>query len=62
VKLISESLLEITIDFLKEVRENSGACLVGLIDDLENVMQTPSVVGGDKPEEIRRRRLSDSVD
>jgi len=62
VKLISESLLEITIDFLKEVRENSGACLVGLIDDLENVMQTPSVVGDDKPEEIRRRRLSDSVD
>ncbi len=62
MKLISESLLEITIDFLKEVRENSGACLVGLIDDLENVMQTPSVVGDDKPEEIRRRRLSDSVD
>ncbi len=62
MKLISESLLEITIDFLKEVRENSGACLVGLIDDLENVMQTPSVVGDDKPEEVRRRRLSDSVD
>ncbi|MCX7095256.1 MAG: hypothetical protein NTY50_17645 [Methylobacter sp.] len=62
MKLISESLLEITIDFLKEVRENSGACLVGLIDDLENVMQTPSAVGDDKPEEIRRRRLSDSVD
>ncbi|MGZ8222795.1 MAG: hypothetical protein ACXWT0_14205 [Methylobacter sp.] len=62
MKLISESLLEITIDFLKEVRENSGACLVGLIDDLENVMQTPSVAGDDKPEDVRRRRLSDSVD
>lgn len=59
MKLISESLLEITIDFLKEVRENHGACLVGLIDDLETVMQTPSVAGDDKPPEVRRRRLSD---
>ncbi len=59
MKLISESLLEITIDFLKEVRENHGACLVGLIDDLENVMETPSVAGDEKPADIRRRRLSD---
>ena len=42
MKLINESLLEITIDFLKEVRENDGICLVGLIEDLENVMQSPS--------------------
>lgn len=59
MKLISESLLEITIDFLKEVRENDGIFLVGLIEDLENVMQTPSWVGDDKPKETRRRRLSD---
>lgn len=59
MKLINESLLEITIDFLKDVRENNGVCLVGLIEDLENVMRTSSMCSDHKPEETRRRRLSD---
>lgn len=61
MKLINEPLLEITIDFLKEVRENKGICLVGLIEDLEHIMQTSSF-SDDKPEEPRRRRLSDEID
>ncbi|MDO9049574.1 MAG: hypothetical protein Q7U66_17795 [Methylobacter sp.] len=61
MKLINEPLLEITINFLKEVRENSGICLVGLIEDLENIMQTPSFSDA-KLEEPRRRRLSDEID
>ncbi|MGZ4953869.1 hypothetical protein [Methylobacter sp.] len=61
MKLINESLLEITIDFLKEVRENDGICLVGLIEDLENVMQSPSECTN-KPEEPRKRRISDQDD
>lgn len=61
MKLINESLLEITIDFLKEVRESSGICLVGLIEDLENVMQSPTF-NDDKQNPPRRRRLSDQID
>ncbi len=61
MKLINESLLEITIDFLKELRESNGICLVGLIEDLEKVMQTPST-SDDKPKPPRRRRLSDQTD
>ncbi len=61
MKLINESLLEITIDFLKEVRESSGICLVGLIEDLESVMQSPTF-NDDKQKPTRRRRLSDQID
>ncbi|MGZ5007572.1 MAG: hypothetical protein ACXWE9_08870 [Methylobacter sp.] len=61
MKLINESLLEISIDFLKEVRESNGICLVGLIEDLEKIMQSPSF-NGDEPKDPRRRRLSDQVD
>jgi len=61
MKLINESLLEIIIDFLTELRESNGICLVGLIEDLEKVMQTPST-NGDKPKPLRRRRLSDQTD
>ncbi len=61
MKLINESLLEITIDFLKEVRETNGICLVGLIEDLENIMQTPSF-SDDKQKPPRRRRISDEID
>lgn len=61
MKLINEPLLEITIDFLKEIRESNGICLVGLIEDLENVMQSPSFNDANqKPP--RRRRLSDQTD
>jgi hypothetical protein len=62
MKLIHESLLEITIDFLKEIKENDGIFLVGLIEDLENTMKTSSVVGEDTPKETRRRRISDQTD
>lgn len=61
MKLINEPLLEMTIDFLKEVRENNGICLVGLIEDLEKIMQSPSFTD-DKLEPPRRRRLSDEID
>lgn len=61
MKLINEPLLEMTIDFLKEVRENNGICLVGLIEDLEKIMQAPSF-SDDKLEKTRRRRLSDEID
>lgn len=61
MKLINEPLLEITIDFLKEIRESNGICLVGLIEDLEKVMQSPSFNDiNQKPP--RRRRLSDQID
>ncbi|HEY8218823.1 MAG TPA: hypothetical protein VIF86_01870 [Methylobacter sp.] len=62
MKLINESVLEITINFLKDVRESNGICLVGLIEDLENIMQTPSVCVDDQPKSIRKRRLSDQED
>lgn len=61
MKLINESLLEITIDFLKEVRDRDGICLVGLIEDLENVMQSPTF-NDEKQKPPRRRRLSDQTD
>jgi hypothetical protein len=61
MKLINEPLLEITIDFLKEIRESNGICLVGLIEDLESIMQSPSYID-DKPKQPRRRRLSDDVE
>ena len=61
MKLINESLLEITINFLKEVRESNGICLVGLIEDLETIMQAPSFNDDNLPPP-RRRRLSDQTD
>jgi hypothetical protein len=61
MKLINESLLEITIDFLKEVRETNGICLVGLIEDLEKIMQSPNF-SDDKQPPPRRRRITDEVD
>ncbi|MGZ4991795.1 MAG: hypothetical protein ACXWFX_14130 [Methylobacter sp.] len=61
MKLINEPLLEITIDFLKELRESNGICLVGLIEDLENIMQSPSFSDEKRPAP-RRRRLSDEID
>lgn len=61
MKLINEPLLEMTIDFLKDIRENNGICLVGLIEDLEKIMQTPSF-SDDKQKPPRRRRLSDQID
>jgi hypothetical protein len=62
MKLINESVLEITINFLKELRDSNGICLVGLIEDLEHVMQAPSESIEDKPKKIRKRRLSDQED
>ncbi|TAK61066.1 hypothetical protein [Methylobacter sp.] len=61
MKLINESLLEITIDFLKEVRETNGICLVGLIEDLEKIMESPNF-SDDKQPPLRRRRITDEVD
>ncbi|HEY8158780.1 MAG TPA: hypothetical protein VIF10_08750 [Methylobacter sp.] len=62
MKLINESVLEMTINFLKDVRDDNGVCLVGLIEDLEHIMQTPSVCTDDQPKNIRKRRLSDQED
>lgn len=61
MKLINESLLEITIDFLKDVRETNGICLVGLIEDLEKIMESPTF-SDDKQPPPRRRRITDEVD
>jgi hypothetical protein len=61
MKLINESLLEITIDFLKEIRESNGICLVGLIEDLEKIMQSPSYTDDQAPPP-RRRRITDQPD